>query len=90
MKTIDFILSYLREEATYEEKVMIRKEFFPNYTPPPINPEAVMQSLINNCHRKWIESGRKEKLMVVKYIKDVTGWGLKEAKDWGDATIFIN
>jgi hypothetical protein len=87
MKTIDFILSYLREEATPEERHRVKRLLNP-IEHPPIIPEVVVERLLTKCQVEW--TIHRNKLGLVKYIKDVTGWGLKECKEWLEANVKLN
>lgn len=89
---MDFIISYIREEASPYELVRIRKTMqemgiVSPFKTPDIVPEKILENLVIQSKRKF-EKG-EGKLFTIKYVKDVTGWGLKECKDWCDINIFI-
>lgn len=44
--------------------------------------QAPVNSLENIVRREF---GPQEKIKAIKFVRDVTGWGLKEAKDFVDA-----
>lgn len=88
MQTIDFIKSYLSSNASNQEIEEIsiivdkRKEKTPKLY---INEELIKQNLINECNTRYIGSN---KLEIIKYVKEVTQMGLKEAKEWCEYAIF--
>lgn len=84
MKTIEFIVSYLRTEANQSEKAMVR-DVLRAQDHPPLETERLVERLMELCKKQY---NGINKLHVVKLIKDITGWGLKESKDWGDKEIF--
>lgn len=86
METIEFIISYLGSKATPEEKEQVRSLLKP-HAAPPIEPNVILDRLLTNSKTKWMNGDGK--LNLVKYVKDITGWGLKECKDWCDNNIFI-
>lgn len=89
MRTIDFILSYIKTECTEGEKALIRTALDDNfYNAPPIDAKSILFNLHNKCKHKYIVE-KLGALNVIKYIKDVTAWGLKESKDWFDKYIKI-
>ncbi len=83
MKTIDFIISYIKEEASLQEKDTIKMALGSN---PPLEVDTVLSRMLTKCSEMWYSDGSK--LQVVKYVKDVTGWLLKESKDWCDLNVF--
>ena len=83
MKTIEFIVDYLRTEATTEELNQV-EALFVKKQHPPINPEEVLNLLFTNCKRIYDETNS---LPTVKFIKETTGWGLKDCKDYFDSNI---
>jgi len=85
MRTIDFIFSYLKTEATDDEKALIRKALMP-INHPPVNSEYFVIRLIRRG--KEMYTGQN-KLDLVKFVKDETAWGLKECKDFCDLNIFV-
>ena len=85
MKFVEIITDYITKNATGEE-ILIIETAIKNRKGPQINPELVMERLIWNSKILWEQDGNK--LMTVKYVKNITGWGLKEAKDWCDTVIF--
>jgi hypothetical protein len=85
MKTVDFIISYLKTEATPAELYQIRTSLL-GYTAPPIVAEVVLGRMLDVCRNKWTQEV-KSKLEIIKYVKDVTGWGLKECKDWVEINV---
>lgn len=85
MKAFDFVISYIREEATTEQLNQIRDVLDPPLKPPPVNESEIISRLMANARQM---KGRNEsKLQIVKYVKDITGWGLKDCKDWVESFI---
>lgn len=86
MKTIEFIVLYLRDEATDPEidevRELVKRQV---YEPPKIEGAIVLRRLTEKCQER--RSSGEGKLSLVKYIKDVTGWGLKDCKDWAESII---
>jgi hypothetical protein len=87
MKTIDFVISYLRDEATDTERLLVLNTLRDyEYKAPSIDSDLILQNLYRMC-KSMISTGAGNNLQCIKYIKDVTGWGLKDCKDWFDRNI---
>jgi len=84
MKPIDFIASYMKLEATPMERARI-KEILQSLEAPPLNADEVIARLHHRCKVMFNGNNR---LDVVKHVKEITGWGLKECKEWCDTNIF--
>jgi len=90
MKTIDFIIEYLRDESTLEERKKVAEYiniYYQKWTPPILDPEIVLDRLIQRCKDMRRNDPITGQLGIIKHIKDVTGWGLKSCKDWFDNII---
>lgn len=78
---LEVIVDYIKT-ASAQEVMVLRTEI--EQRVPNINPITVLENLTRKCTEMYDGTN---KLSMVKYIKDVTGWGLKEAKDWADTNI---
>lgn len=82
---IHIILEFIKDRATPEELNSIRDSV--GYSKDPvIEPLVAMDRLKVNVKILNNESPNN-RLRLVKFIKDTTGWGLKESKDWLDKYI---
>lgn len=77
---IESILIYIKRLATPEEKDMIKHALREVQTPP-LNQEFIIQRVIKEAGEHY-RAGNK--VNAVKLTKDMTGWGLKECKNWCD------
>jgi ribosomal protein L7/L12 len=92
MQPIDFIVAYLRENATTQEIIKVAAIVnAKQYKHPPLEESVVLERIAIKCVQLMSPVGEIKdgyrKLNCVKYIKDVTGWGLKESKDWFDNVV---
>ena len=88
MEFIEVIKDYLENKATAGELIQINTLLKLKQAPQfVVNQEVTRQNIIDHATKMY---NGENKLQVVKFVKEWTGMGLREAKDWCDLTIFIN
>lgn len=87
MEFIEVIKNYLKDAPIYElnQVDIILAERLRQVPQLQIN-EAVVRAAVPEKCREMYDGTNK--LMVVKFFKEMTGMGLKHSKDWCDANIF--
>lgn len=86
MEFIEVIKKYLNTDATEEDLAEIQKILSAKQHPLlPIEENRVRQGILEASLKMWNGSN---KLQIVKFVKDLTGMGLKDAKDWCESKIF--
>lgn len=90
MQFIDVIVGYLNNTATEKELEMVYDIVEDKVKKPKIeltiNEAHTKDFIIKYCKRDYLENNSK--LRTIKFLKEMTGMGLKDAKDYCDANIF--